>query len=126
MGAYYRYHRNRACACPRCRISTSTGPAMMITIGVLFLLQTLHVAYFDHTWPVILIVLGVIKVMAYSASAEGHVPPFWQGPGMQPPGQGPVMTPPPSTTPPPSYSGGGNNPQSGGTTGGPSGGPSNV
>src|SRR5437588_8433856 len=93
MGAYYRYHRNRACACARCRISTGVGPAVLITIGVLFLLETMGVAHFHSTWPVLLIVIGGIKVLAYSASMEGHLPPFWQGPPVGPP---PPMAPPPS------------------------------
>jgi hypothetical protein len=53
------------------------GPAMMITIGVLFLLQTLEVVSFHYTWPVILIVIGGVQVLAHSASAEGHVQPGW-------------------------------------------------
>jgi hypothetical protein len=77
MGAYYGYYRNRACHCARCRIRTAMGPAMMITIGVLFLLQTLEVVSFHYTWPVILIVIGGVQVLAHSASAEGHVQPGW-------------------------------------------------
>ena len=77
MGAYYGYYRNRACRCPRCRIRTAMGPAMMITIGVLFLLQTLDVMSFHYTWPVILIVVGGVQILAHSASAEGHVQPGW-------------------------------------------------
>ena len=96
MGAYYRYYRNRACGCARCRISVGIGPAVLITLGVLFLLETLGLARFHSTWPVLLIVIGGIKVLAYSASMEGHVPPFWQGP----PGV-PGQVPPPQVTPPP-------------------------
>ncbi len=51
------------------------GPAMLITIGVLFLLQMNTRWSFDETWPVILIVIGVIQVLAHSASIEGHVQP---------------------------------------------------
>src|SRR5258706_3775884 len=98
MGAYYRYYRNRACACARCRMSTAIGPAVLITLGVLFLCDTLGIARFHSTWPVLLIVIGAIKVLAYSASMEGHLPPFWQAPPAVPP-----AAPPPTVTPPPSY-----------------------
>jgi len=53
------------------------GPAIMITIGVLFLLDNLgvHGADFGHTWPVILLVIGVVKILQ-SAGTEGeHIPP---------------------------------------------------
>ena len=46
-----------------------------MTIGVLFLLDTLlHVADFERTWPVILLVMGVVKLLQGSASTEGHIP----------------------------------------------------
>ena len=94
MGAYYRYYRNRACACMRCRVGSGIGPAVLITLGVLFLFDTMQVMRFHYTWPVLLIVIGVMKVLAYSASAEGHVAPFWQGGAVPPAAQGQVITPP--------------------------------
>ena len=110
MGAYYGYYRNRGCSCMRCRIRCAMGPAMMITIGVLFLLQTLDVIRFHYTWPVILIVIGVIQVLAHSAPTEGHVQPTWWSNRMQQPmpPQNPAAaqyTPPP----PPESGTGGNN-----------------
>ena len=84
------------------------GPAMMITIGVLFLLETMDIARFHSTWPVILIVCGAVQILSYSASMEGHLPPFWQA-APPPPQQGPVITPPPPPSAPPAgYSGPGN------------------
>ena len=79
------------CTCQRCLRRGLMGPAMLITIGVLFLLQQLHVASFNHLWPVILLVIGVIKLLQETASTAGHI-------GSQPPPQQPQ---PPSAPPPP-------------------------
>src|SRR5258706_14108350 len=101
---YYR-DRNRYCPCQRCRMRSAMGPAVLITLGVLFLLDnivgshTFHYS-FHYTWPVLLIVIGVVKVLGYNASAEGHVPRgyFVPGPGMQ----APPPPPPPGAPQPPS------------------------
>jgi hypothetical protein len=66
------------CACRRCSMRGLMGPVVLITIGVLFLLQQMHVASFDRLWPVILVVIGVIKLLEATASTEGHT-------GSQPP-----------------------------------------
>ena len=47
---------------------------MMVTLGILFLLETTGVRSFHYTWPVLLIVIGVIQVMRHNASTEGHIP----------------------------------------------------
>ncbi len=52
-----------------------SGPAVLIAVGVLSLLENLHhrwdgVPGWGHTWPVILLVIGVIKLMERS----GHDP----------------------------------------------------
>jgi hypothetical protein len=76
------------------------GPAVLITIGVLFLIQQTTWRFgFWQTWPIILLVIGAIKLGEALASTEGHIgaqPPMpaMQQPIMQPP----VMPPPP---PPP-------------------------
>lgn len=85
------------------------GPAMMITIGVLFLLQTMDVISFHYTWPVILIVIGAVQVLAHSASVAGHVQPGWwmnrtQAAGTPPPN--PPAAAPYTPPPPPSGEGG--------------------
>lgn len=103
MGAYYGYYRNRACRCARCRCRNLMGPAMMITIGALFLLQTLDVMPFHYTWPVILIVIGAVQVLAHSASAEGHVQPGWVMNRVQ--AAAPPQNPPAPTPPPPPQAG---------------------
>ena len=50
------------CRCPRCTIRGLLGPAVVITVGVLFLLQQMRGNYFDfgNTYPVILVVIGAI------------------------------------------------------------------
>lgn len=52
------------------------GPAIVITLGVLFLLHEMVGGYFDfgNTYPVILIVIGTISLASALASKEGHTP----------------------------------------------------
>ena len=63
------------CACPQCTIRGLMGPAAIITVGVLFLLDQLRGGIFSfwNTCPVILIVLGIISLAAAAAPTEGHV-----------------------------------------------------
>jgi hypothetical protein len=68
------------CGCARCRTRRMMGPAIVFTLGVLFLLDTLNVISFWHgTWPVILLVIGVVKLIQSSASTEGHNPSLSTG-----------------------------------------------
>ncbi len=87
------------CTCRRCTIRSLMGPAIIITVGVLFLLSEMRGGYFDfsNTFPVILIVIGAVSLASALASAEGHnsgsVPPNAPGstptvPPNQLPGQG--------------------------------------
>jgi hypothetical protein len=62
-----------ACTCDRCRMRKIMGPAMVFTIGMLFLLQSLNVVDFDRTWPAILLVIGVVKLLQSNASTAGHI-----------------------------------------------------
>jgi Domain of unknown function (DUF5668)/B-box zinc finger len=83
------------CQCARCRARRLMGPAIVTTIGILFLLQNLRWDFgFSRTWPVILLVVGAIKLLQNSASWEGHVPS--SGVAANPPGG----TIPPSPIPP--------------------------
>lgn len=63
------------CRCARCMIRALLGPAVVITIGVLFLLQETRGGYFDfgNTYPVILVVIGAILLASSLAPMEGHV-----------------------------------------------------
>jgi len=69
------YVRNRACGCQRCMAWDLMGTAMLITLGVLFLLSNWAHVSFHHTWPVILIVIGVVLFVRSSGSTAGHIPP---------------------------------------------------
>lgn len=91
------------CQCPRCRARRITGPAMLVTIGVLFLLMTTANIGFGRTWPILLLVIGGIQLLQHSASTEGHIS-FPQGQAV-PPAAGassaPPNVPPPPVPPPP-------------------------
>jgi hypothetical protein len=66
------YARSRTCACPRCRANWYMGPAVLVTLGVLFLLSEFSVARFERTWPILLIVIGLVKVLQWSSPLTGH------------------------------------------------------
>jgi hypothetical protein len=87
------------CTCNRCRMRKIMGPAIMVTFGILFLLQSLNVAGFDRTWPAILLAIGVVKLLQNNASSAGHIGGVFSGtPPVPVPGP---TSPPPPTTPDP-------------------------
>ncbi len=62
------------CQCARCRLSGLTGPVILITLGVLFLIgQYSHRYAFTDLWPILLIVIGALKLLQATASTEGHI-----------------------------------------------------
>jgi hypothetical protein len=63
------------CSCQSCIIRNLMGPAVIITVGLLFLLQEFHSERFDfgNTWPVILLVIGAVRLASSLASMDGHV-----------------------------------------------------
>lgn len=83
------------CGCARCRSCRLMGPAVLVTLGFLFLFESLGRVGFGRTWPILLLVIGGVKLYQSSASAEGHIP-------LPPPAPAaPSAIPPaaPSTTP---------------------------
>lgn len=83
--------RWRNCGCAYCRTRGLLGPAILITVGVLFFIGQYSWQFgFDRTWPVIVIVWGAVKLISDTASTEGHIDPRpqWQ------------QTPPPTQQPP--------------------------
>ena len=92
--------RWRNCHCTRCRMRGLMGPVILITLGVLFFVGQYNWHYsFERLWPVILIVIGVVKILSETASTEGHVDPSgWQAP---PPGSPPASPYVPPQNPPP-------------------------
>ncbi len=63
------------CTCHRCTIRGLMGPAAIITAGVLFLLDQMRGGDFSfgRTYPVILIVIGIISIAAAAAPSDGHI-----------------------------------------------------
>jgi len=95
------------CVCERCRTRRLMGPAILVTLGVLFLLDNISSVDFGKTWPAILLVIGVVKLVQSNASYTGHVGPLPPGaPGY-----------PPSAPPPPGMPGTFSGPSAGTTEG---------
>jgi hypothetical protein len=67
------YIPNRTCQCPRCRARGLMGAAVLITLGVLFLLNEFYIVRFDASFPALLIVIGLILYLGRTASMEGHI-----------------------------------------------------
>jgi hypothetical protein len=63
------------CNCRRCTIRGLMGPAILITIGVLFLFGEMRGGAYDfrNTFPVILIVVGLISLASALAPMDGHI-----------------------------------------------------
>jgi hypothetical protein len=93
--------RRMSCQCDRCRMRRLIGPAVLVTIGILFLLQSLDVVDFDRTWPAILLVIGIVKLLQSNASEAGHTGLFPPGRfGGTPPAPPSVPTPDSGAAPP--------------------------
>jgi hypothetical protein len=93
------------CTCQRCSIRGLMGPVIVVTVGVLFLLQEMRGGFFDfgNTYPVILIVIGLISLASALASSEGHISSVAPTPPAVPPAPG--VPPSPSGITPTSYPG---------------------
>ena len=94
------------CPCPRCTVRGMMGPAVIITIGLLLLLQETargSAFHMGRTYPVILMVIGGILLVSAMAPMTGHiaaprppsVPPYTP-PGT--PGANPAPPPPSSSS----------------------------
>lgn len=91
------------CTCSRCTTRGLMGPAIITTLGILFLLSELQdgMLSFRHTFPIILIVIGAINLASALAPMDGHVgTPVPTVPAAPPSGP-----PPASPYNPPPYSG---------------------
>lgn len=86
------------------------GPVTLITVGVLFALQNFTPYNFGQTWPVLLIVLGLMSLLGRTVAPPPAPPPpqyGWQPPADQTPGgyratpyaQGPYPQPPAGADP---------------------------
>ena len=85
------------CHCRSCTIKSLMGPAIVITVGVLFLLHQIHGGrfYFGNTWPILILVIGAFQLAAALAPRDGHIEPAL--PGTIPP---PPAPPAPPAVPP--------------------------
>jgi hypothetical protein len=98
------YQLNPACRCGRCTTRGLMGPAVLVTLGVLFLLANTSDFPMERTWPILLIVIGGIRVIRYVIPSTGHV-----NPGLYPPPPYAGQYPPPPYAgqyPPPPYQAG--------------------
>jgi Domain of unknown function (DUF5668)/B-box zinc finger len=90
------------CFCEHCRTRGLMAPAMLVTLGVLFLLDSVESVRFGRTWPAILLVVGVVKLVQSNSSLTGHI-----GPAAPPAiGSAPPPPPVPSSEPGPTPSSG--------------------
>lgn len=103
------YIRNRNCSCVRCRAQGLMGAAVLITLGVLFLLENYRVVPFDRSFPVLLLVIGCVLLISRTGSTEGHIQPGWIQEPVAPPAPQAWTTgmsaPPPPSQQNPSSSG---------------------
>jgi hypothetical protein len=79
-----------ACYCARCRHRRLMGPAVLITIGVLSLLDDMTRYDWHRTWPVLILVIGIVSLLRSNSSTEGHISRRFPDDGGTPP-------PPPPT-----------------------------
>jgi hypothetical protein len=54
----------------RSTIRAIRGPIILITVGVLFALQSFNIYGFDQTWPVLLIVIGLLSLCGRALPAQ--------------------------------------------------------
>jgi TM2 domain-containing membrane protein YozV len=97
LGAWLFARRQASRARGDYRHRSVAGPAILVTVGVLALLSNLHDRWYgvpgwDRTWPVILLVLGIVKLMERTGTIGGPPPQF-----PEPPSQ---AGPPPAQQPP--------------------------
>jgi hypothetical protein len=85
------------CRCERCRTRKLMGPAILVTLGVLFLLDNISRVGFHRTWPAILLVIGVVKLVQSNASSDGHIGTLPPAPPSAPPPQDPSAPQPPAS-----------------------------
>src|SRR5947208_1088366 len=79
---------------PRSIVSAIRGPIVLITLGVLFGLNNFYGIGFDRTWPVLLIVFGLLSLVRRSFEPPAPPPP---SPVYPPPQYNPYPPPPPQS-----------------------------
>jgi hypothetical protein len=79
----------------RSTIRAIRGPIILITVGVLFALQSFNIYGFDQTWPVLLIVIGLLSLCGRAGRPVPPPPGPTVAPGVPPPPN--YNWPPPSS-----------------------------
>ena len=79
------------------------GPLTLITVGALFAINNFTPYGFDKTWPVILIVFGLLTLVGRSTAVPVEPAATPPAPGFTPPAAS--FTPPPPANPAGSYRG---------------------
>jgi len=63
---------SRTCPCLRCKAGELLAPALLVTFGLLLLVSNLHWVSFGRTWPMLLIVIGLVRLVQSTAPIDGH------------------------------------------------------
>jgi hypothetical protein len=88
----------RGCRCERCRAHCLMGPAVLVTVGVIGIIDSFrNVGFFGYAGG-LLLVIGAVKLFQGTASTEGHI---WLPGGVAPPSGGPIPPVPPEPPLPP-------------------------
>jgi hypothetical protein len=74
------------------------GPVLLITLGVLFAIHQAGILSFSRTWPLLIIVIGIMKLLERSSGPVPALPGEYPGRGGYPPHG---AYPPPAAYPPP-------------------------
>ena len=89
------YRSNPRCSCGRCRMAGMMGPAVLITLGTLFLIGEFSSFEFHRSWPILLLVIGIVKLLQYTAPIDGHQPvQLYTAAPVTPPPAAPAGNPP--------------------------------
>ncbi|HLJ46782.1 MAG TPA: DUF5668 domain-containing protein [Bryobacteraceae bacterium] len=73
-------------------IQAIRGPVLLITLGALMFIDYQGIYSFGRTWPVLIIVFGILKLMERVGVPAGPSEPYNPPPSMPPPPFGPGGT----------------------------------
>jgi hypothetical protein len=71
------YIQNKYCPCTRCRMNKMMLPIVLVTLGLMLLIDNLPGANMrgGTILAIMLITFGAVRLLQSSASVEGHRPP---------------------------------------------------
>jgi hypothetical protein len=77
------------------------GPAVLVTLGTLFLIGEFSSFEFHRSWPVLFLVIGIVMLLQRTAPIDGHQPPqlYTAMPVAPPPPAAPTGNVPPQQGP---------------------------